>query len=59
MVGVARGADASYDGLVAGRIGVMPELAARCQVVADDLLLGAVLLLGYGPAANNGKGGPS
>ena len=38
---------------------MLPELAARCQVVADDLLLGAVLLLGYGPAADNGKGGPS
>ena len=50
--------DAGYGGLVASRIGVLPELAARCQVVADDLLLGAVLLLGYGPAADNGKRGP-
>ena len=51
-------ADASYGGLVAGRIGVLPELAARGQIVADDLLLGAVLLLSYGPATDNGKGGP-
>ena len=52
-------ANAGYGGLVAGRVGVLPELAARCQVVADDLLLGAVLLLSYGPATHNGKGGPS
>ena len=37
---------------------MLPELAVRGQVVADDLLLGAVLLLRYGPATDNGKGGP-
>ena len=52
-------ANAGYGSLVAGRIGVLPELAARGQVVADDLLLWAVLLLRYGSATDNGKRGPS
>ena len=37
---------------------MLPELAARGQIVADDLFLGAVLLLRYGPATDNGKGRP-